>query len=228
MPSLNLKSTILDHQDFVRQVYGLNNDRFFATPDMLIQVQRFVMRGLKGIRQEDKKKTTLNLLIALSWFISLMNQLHINVQEAAWNRFPGRCSCCGKCPCICRKEKRKTRKRIIVKSGKAPRTIAGFQKMFSAIYPPESRTKEQAGIHLGEEAGELAEAVLAYRGNREGQDFESIANEGADFLSCLFGVCNSLGIDVAKELAHLFSRNCHACKKTPCECTFSFIVQFRS
>ena len=100
--------------------------------------------------------------------------------------------------------------------------------MFSAIYPKESRTLEHAGIHLGEEVGELAEAVGKYRGNRKTQDFEKIPQEAADFLSCLFGVFNSWKIDATHELSTLFSKNCHVCKKAPCECSFQFITSFES
>ena len=228
MPSLHQKSTLADHQEFVQQVYGLNNDRYYTTPDMLTQVQRFCMRGLKGIRKGDKKKSTLNLMITLSWFMSLMNQFHIDIQDATAKRFPNLCSYCGNCPCVCKKEKRKKRKKTVMKKGRMPKTVAEFQKMFSVIYPSTTRTLEDAGIHLAEELGELAEAVLTYRGHREGKDFEKISEEAADFISCLLGVCNSWNIDVGKELVRLFSQNCHVCKKAPCQCTFVFVSSFRS
>lgn len=209
-------------------MYGLNNDRYFSTTDILTQVQRFCMRGLKGIRKGERQKTTLNFLIALCWFMSLMNQLHIDLAAATWQRFPNLCSYCGSCPCVCKKQKVKKRKRVIARNGKKPKTIAEFQRMFSVIYPKESRTLEHAGIHLGEEMGELAEAVLAYRGGRNEEDFEKVAEEAADFLSCLFGVCNSWDIEVAKELAAMFPENCHVCKKAPCECSFQSITDFKS
>lgn len=228
MASLKHNSTIADHQEFVRQVYGLNNDRYFTTPDMLTQVQRFVMRGLKGIRKGDKKKITFNLLIATNWFMSLMNQLHIDVQDVTFKRFPNLCSYCGNCPCVCKKEKVKKRKRVVEKNDKKPRTIAQFQRMFFNIYPPESRTLEQAGIHLGEEMGELIEAIATYRGSRKSENFENISQEAADFVSCLFGVLNSWKINASHELSILFFKNCHVCKMAPCECSFQFIMNFKS
>jgi len=94
MSSLNQKSTVPEYQEFVKAVYGLNNDRYFNTPDILTQVQRFCMRGLKGIRKGEKKKTTLNFLISLCWFMSLMNQFHIDLGEATSKRFPNVCSYC--------------------------------------------------------------------------------------------------------------------------------------
>ena len=228
MASLYRTSTIHDLQEFERAVYGLNNDRLYSTFDMLTQVQRFITRALKGIRKEEKKKATLNLLITMLWFMSLMNQLHINVQEVTQNRFPNRCSYCGNRPCSCRKEKRTTRKKFDAAPIGKVLTIAELQGMFAAIYPARTRTLEHAGIHLAEELGELAEAIMAFRGNLKDREFEKISQEAADFVSCLFGVCNSWDIDVAQELARMFSRNCHVCRQAPCACTPTFIANFAS
>jgi hypothetical protein len=83
-PDISLK----EYQNFVQEVYGLPNDRYFSTWDMISNMERFMMRGLKGIRKGDREKTKLNVLIALSWFISIMNQLHIDIEEEIWKRFP--------------------------------------------------------------------------------------------------------------------------------------------
>ena len=228
MPSLTSKSTLKDHQEFVRQVYGLHNDRYYTTPDILVHMQRFCMRGLKGIRKNDKERTALNLFIALSWFMSLMNQLHIDLQEAVAERFPNACSYCGERPCVCKAKKIQKRKGKVAGRGKKPKTIAEFQAMFEAIYPASSRTLEHAGIHLGEEVGELAEAIQRFRSGRKTGDFDNIAKEAADVTSCMFGVFNSWDVDVARELSSLFSFNCHACRKAPCVCDFQFVENFRS
>ena len=64
MASVQKDTTINKYQDFVREVYGLNNDRYFCVGDMLTQIQRFAMRGLKGIRKADRNKIKTNLLIS--------------------------------------------------------------------------------------------------------------------------------------------------------------------
>lgn len=228
MASIKPTTTIREYQDFVRQVYGLHNDRYFDTTDMLTNVQRFAMRGIKGIRVQDKEKIKLNLLIAESWFMSLMNQLRIDLEESVWNRFPYHCSYCGRCPCCCREKKIRKRMRIRSQGKKRPKTFAQFQKMFADIYSPSRRTLEGAGIHLAEELGELSEAFLKYRGERNEKDFGKVKKEAADFFSCLMGVFNSLNVSVPKELSRLFRKNCHACRKAPCECSFSFVMNFKS
>ena len=77
MPSVKSTTTIREYQDFVQEVYGLSNARYFDTKDMLTNIGRFTMRGIKGIRKKDVEKTKINLLIAESWYMSLMNAFRI-------------------------------------------------------------------------------------------------------------------------------------------------------
>ncbi len=228
MASVKLNTTIREYQNFTQEVYGVPNDRHFDAKDMLTNIQRFTMRGIKGVRKGDKEKLKLNLLIAESWFISLMSRLHIDIEEAIWKRFPYLCSYCGKCPCACKIQKVKTRKKIAPNNAKRPKTFAGFQEMFRTIYPPITRTLEHSGIHLAEEMGELSEAVLKYQSARNAEDLHNIALEAADFFSCLMGVLNSIGVSVSNELSAMFTHNCHACKKAPCECSFAYVMNFKS
>jgi len=228
MASVKPNITIHEYQNFVLEIYGLSNDRYFGTRDMLINIERFTMRGIKGIRKKDPEKTKLNLLIAESWFMSLMNKLHIDIEEEIWKRFPYVCSYCASCPCVCKEKKIQTRHKPVIDETKHPKTFADVQQMFEEIYPPQTRSIEDAGIHVAEEMGELSEALLKYRGSRKDDDFRSVIVEAADFFSCVMGVFNSLHIVAAKELSQIFDHNCHACKKVPCECSFEYILNFKS
>jgi NTP pyrophosphatase (non-canonical NTP hydrolase) len=227
MPFVKSNATLQEFQKFIQEVYGFSNDRKFSVWDMLANVERFLMRGLKGIRKGDKKKTTKNLLITLSWFISLLNQMHINAEEDLWGRFPGVCSYCGKSLCVCQKNKQQKRKMILPKTNR-PKTISDFQVMFESIYPSGRRSLDHSGIHLAEEMGELSEAFMAYRGDHSEKNFAKIRHEAADWLSCFMGVFNSLDLNLADELSRMFSKNCHECKKTPCECSFERVVNYKS
>lgn len=227
MPQLKSNGTIAQYQQFVKDVYGLPNSRYFGIQDMLTNVERFMTRSLKGIRKGDKEKTKLNLIISLSWFMSMLNQLHIQIEEVAWKRFPYMCSYCASCPCACKAQKIQTRNPVTIDESKRPKTMEEFQKMFNEIYPASSRTLDHAGIHLIEEMGEVAEAILAYRGNHNDEDFQKVILECADLISCTMGVFNSLDINLAKELSMMFDNNCHVCKKAPCDCNFVSITQFK-
>ncbi len=228
MASVKPTSSIQDYQKFVQEVYGLSNSRYFSLQDMLTNIERFVTRAMKGIRKGDKEKIKLNMMIAMSWFISMMNQLHIDIEEEVWKRFPYKCSYCAHCPCACKAKKIQTRQKATIDNKKRPKTMAQFQEMFNEIYPATTRTLDHAGVHLAEEMGEIAEAILVYRGSHLNESFKDVVLECADFVSCSMGVCNSLGINLAKEIAKEFPDNCHVCHKAPCECTFTDIVQFKS
>lgn len=228
MASVKQDTTIREYQGFVKEVYGLPNDRYFSLWDMVSNVERFMMRGLKGIRKNDKEKTKINLLLAFSWFISIMNQLHIDIENQTWRRFPYLCSYCGSCPCSCKEKKIEGRQNVSLDESKRPRTLEEFQDMFNKIYPAERRTIEHAGVHLAEEAGEFSEALLTYRGRHKDEDFKTLELEAADLFSCIMSIFNSLGVSVAKELSLVFSNNCYVCKNAPCTCNFKDITDFKS
>lgn len=228
MASINSNTTIKKYQEFVNEVYGLPNNRYFSNEDMLTNIERFGMRALKGVRKKDKEKTKINLLIAQSWFMSFLNQLHINLEDEVWKKFPYLCTYCNSCPCTCKNIKNLVRQNVEVDNSKKPKNLKQYQEMFNKIYPVSKRTLEHASVHLAEEIGELAEAFLLYRGEHKDKDFEKIATESADLFSCIMGVFNSLEINVADELSKIFHENCHVCKKAPCECNFIDITNFKS
>lgn len=228
MPSVRPNTTITQFQTFVGQVYAVRNDRHFRAWGMVSNVLRFLMRGLKGIRKSDAEKTKHNLLLATSWFMSIMNQMHVQIEEHIWRRFPYRCSYCGSCPCECKTLKIKKRKRLRATATRRPTTLRGYQRMFEVIYPASRRTLEQAGIHLAEEIGEFSEAVQAFKGKNTDREFSMLTLEGADLFSCIIGVFNSLGIDVAKELSVLFRKNCHLCHRAPCGCSYETTMKYQS
>lgn len=228
MASVKENSTISEYQNFIKDVYGLPNDRHFGTWDMLSNMERFLMRGLKGIRKNNPEKIKINLMISLGWFMSFLNQIHVDIEEETWKRFPYLCSYCASCPCACKEKRVENRQNVAINESRRPKTLANFQKMFEEIYPSTGRTVEHAGIHLAEEMGELSETVLAYRGARDDTDFEQVKLESADLMSCFIGAFNSLKIDLAKELSFDFSDNCHVCHKIPCECSFTDILSFKS
>jgi len=228
MTSIKPGTSVEEVQNFIKIVYDEKNSRHYSAWDTLSNIQRFSMRSLKGIRKNNYEKTRLNLLITISWFMSFLNRLHIDLEKETWERFPYLCSYCASCPCVCKKTKTQTRKKPKIETKLKPENLKGFQEMFEKIYPSENRTLEHAGIHLAEEVGELSEAFHVFQNNHSNQSFAQVILESADLLSCILGVANSLKINVADELAQMFSNGCHACKKSPCACTFEETAKFKS
>src|SRR3989344_4669970 len=228
MASLKKTETIRDLQDFIATIYSLSDDRLYSIWDLLAHQQRFAMRALKGIRKNNIEKLKNNLLISFSWLMAFANRLHIDVEDNVWTRFPKTCSYCGELPCACKVIKPSSRARFRTDNTLRPHSIAAFQKMFNDIYPASSRTLADAGVHLAEEVGEVGEAVHAYLGQHQQNQFDEIKLEIADLVSCIYGVANSAHIDVAKELAEMYSNNCHVCHEAPCVCSFSTVAKLKS
>lgn len=222
-------NSVSDFQQTVLTVYGYPDDRLFSLSDLLSNQQKFAMRALKGIRKNDSCKLQLNLLISLAWCMAIANRLHINVEDCIWNRFPLHCSYCGKKPCGCKKDKKKSRSKVLVTNPKLkPSSIQGYQQMFEKIYPSLERSLAGAGIHFAEETGELSEAIHSQMGTHDIQQFKEIELEMSDFVSCFFGVANSAQIHVQKELQQMFGNGCHSCHSSPCRCSFDHVAHFKS
>lgn len=228
MASFKKAHTIRDFQGFIHSVYALPDDRLYSIWDILTQELRFLMRALKGIRKGDVGKVRTNLLIAFSWLMAIANRLHIDIEDEVWKRFPMRCSYCGKLPCACKAIRATKRARFKRDDKKRPHGLSAFQEMFRNIYPPETRTLEHAGVHLAEEMGEVSEAVHNFLGRHLESQFDDIKLEIADLVSCIFGVANSARIDIARELAGIYSNNCHVCHQAPCTCKFSEVSKLRT
>lgn len=215
-------------QATTKAIYGLANDRYYDTWELFSNQERFMMRALKGIRKGDPDKLATNLTITFSWFSSLMNRFHIDLDDAVWWRFPGVCSYCGKAPCACRAIKPTSRAVIEPDDSLRPETLADYQRMFADIYPPRSRTLEHAGIHLAEEQGEVSEAIQQYLGSHNKKYFGFLIDESADYVSCVIGVANSAGIELQPAIEEFYRGGCHACHHTPCTCSFLKVSEFKS
>lgn len=226
MAQFTEKQSLTEFEDFLVGVYGTLDDRIYSLWDLLAQLQRFTMRALKGIRKGDNEKLKYNLAIAFAWLPS--TRLHIDIEKVLWERFPNKCSYCGEKPCQCKNIKPTSRKALVRNDTERPRTLAEFQKMFEGIYPHEARTLQDAGVHLAEEVGEVSEAIHNYLGQHKPELFKNVEEEMADYMSCIFGVANSAGVDLAKQLAEMFYDDCHVCHKAPCECTFESVMNFQS
>ncbi len=220
--------TLSELQEFISNVYALPDDRIYSIWDLLTQQQRFTMRSIKGIRKGNISKLKTNLLISLSWVMSISNRLHINIEDEVWKRFPMLCSYCGKKPCVCKAVKQTKRVRVRVNNTLRPHTLSAFQKMFNEIYPASERTLPDAGVHLAEEMGEVSEAIHNYLGQHLQKQFDEVKLEISDFISCILGVANSANIDTAKELSLMFQNNCHVCHKAPCVCSFTQVAALKS
>jgi NTP pyrophosphatase (non-canonical NTP hydrolase) len=228
MSSFHKNQTLKEFQDLIGEIYALPDDRLYSIWDLLTQQQRFTMRTLKGIRKGNIERVKHNLLISFSWLMAIGNRLHIHIEEDVWRRFPRMCSYCGSRTCVCKKEKPAERRKIKIDNSLKPENLKKLQEMFETIYPSRERTLADAGVHLAEEMGEMSEAIHNFLGQHLQKQFDEIKLEMSDYVSCIFGVANSAGIDVAKELEVMFKNNCHVCHEVPCVCSFTSVTKLKT
>jgi NTP pyrophosphatase (non-canonical NTP hydrolase) len=213
-----------DFQTMIRDIYGLIDGRGYSTWDLMSNTERYTLRALKGIRKSDVDRVRLNLLIAISWAGSLGNRLRFDMEDDLWKRFPYQCSYCAGAPCVCKEAKPHDRPKLTVDESKRPKNLNDYQVMFEAIYPSNSRTLVDVGIHLAEEVGEISEAIHIYLGEHQPIQLEQIRLELADYFSCVFGVANSTPFNIAEKLSKMYKSGCPICKHDVCDCTFSVIA----
>lgn len=215
-------------QELNHKIYGRVDDRHYSSWDILSNLERFIMRAIKGVRKGNNEKLRINLVISLSWLFALMNRFHIDLEDAVWQRFPMVCSYCGESPCACKSLKPATRLEILPDSANRPGSLSGFQEMLAKIYPAEGRTLEHAAIHLAEELGEVSEEIHSYEGTHDPKHFKNLELEAADLFSCIIGVANSAGLQMEREMGWFYRNGCHVCLKIPCQCDFRTSAEFQS
>ena len=230
MAALGASDSFDELQELVAEIYGAPNDRWFDLADMATNISRFTMRAIKAVRRDDAGKVEKNLAIAISWFASSANRLHMQVSQVTWRRFPYQCATCRLCPCGCGASSLLAEERIAKRP--KPATISQLQERFAELYPPESRSLEHAAIHLIEEVGEYQEALLMYRTRHRHADLRQVETEAADFVSCALGLYSSIdhksnsSNGAARALANLFDHNCHECRMSPCNCSFDRVMTY--
>jgi NTP pyrophosphatase (non-canonical NTP hydrolase) len=186
-------------------------------------------------REVDPSTTAPYMAKALAWWLALCGQVGVrNVSQMIWTKFPYKCPYCRKKPhdedeCI--KRKRASRgpdwdelKRIAAKpDDPQPVTVAKWQQMFAAIYPPV-RTEDfsKTFAKLTEEMGELAEALRVF----------SVApgyllSEASDVFAWLMKLNNLVEISTDREergellqaaLADAYPSRCRDCNAAVCAC----------
>ena len=112
---------------------------------------------------------------ALAWWMALCGKMGVrSVEDMIWTKFPYACPYCHRAPHEPKRCKAAKRGNIVINwevladlakqnSGKRPRNIAEWQRMFSDLYPcGDVDSYESTFARFTEEIGELAESLRAF------------------------------------------------------------------
>ena len=216
---LNKESSLRDFQDLNKTLYLVINDRYYLATDLFACMHRNITHVIKAIRKEKyDEKLEYRLCMTLSWSLALTNRFHIDLAQELWKNFPGSCPYCSFAPCACRErapERQQVPRRL---RNEPPVSLAQWQQMFAGIY---INPLEVSKTHLSEEAGEVDEVIRIHFAKRNEQWFWKLVEELVDLVTNIFGVANSLEIDLAELMASYFANgDCPKCHQSPCSCEY--------
>jgi NTP pyrophosphatase (non-canonical NTP hydrolase) len=214
---LHPNSSLRAFQTRNRALYLLVNDLHYNPEMMFSRLHRHTTHVIKAVRKGKHAEIPYHLCMAFSWAFALFNRYHIDLTKEMWKRFPRCCPYCSWAPCSC-KERRRRRHKFLSKSRLgAPVSLRSWQRMFQKIYP---NALLEATLHLAEEAGEVSEAIQRFVSTNQERWFDNVIEELVDVVTNIFGVANSLHLDLAAAMAGYFSKGCPDCRKDPCKCGF--------
>lgn len=200
-----------------------------------------VFGGLSQLASDKKKHGVTGesfIPKAFAWWMTLCGKFGVgSVAQMIWTKFPSICPYCYQCPhnqddCSVNKAKKQgpdwTRlsreSKIHIK--KKPTTLGGWQRMFAEIYPVSQTETSYAPAfaRLGEELGELAEAVRTFE-SQPGY----FLSEATDVFAWLMRIQNLLdyrneatkatrGQGLEKAFYTAYPGICLDCGKPNCSC----------
>ena len=210
-----------EFQEFLRQTYGVKNDRNYSTEGMIMRISRYGTKMIKGVRKNRPEEVIMNMVLTFSWAGSLANHLHVDLHKEILLRFPDCCPYCVGRPCNCL-ERATHRQNIVPAAPLRPEDIRGVQDMLRGIYP--KNTLSEAVSHTVEEIGEVAEAFQVWSTLHQGKDFDEVVIELVDLFANLFAVASTLGVSMVEEFNRTFPGGCVECHESPCQCLFTKTV----
>jgi NTP pyrophosphatase (non-canonical NTP hydrolase) len=96
---------ISDFQNLIKNIY-LQNDINRGVKSTFIWLVEEIgeLATLLNSTEINKKKVSEELADIIAWTNSIANILDIDMEEALFNKYPGKCKKCSSSPCICKKK----------------------------------------------------------------------------------------------------------------------------
>lgn len=228
--------------EWYRVICAIYRNRNFHRDSMSIFAHLVeVVGGLSALASQKriKGKTSPTSFVpkGLAWWMALCRKVNVrSVEDMIWAKFPGICPYCHRCPHDPRRREKnkqahdepdwKELRRISMDNRDLrPKSLGGWQKMFSEIYPAhKTEGYGRTFARLTEELGELAESLRIFSELRG-----SFVSEAADVFAWLMHIQNlidlknrTLKADHGNALTSAFCMSypdcCIACKASPCKC----------
>lgn len=83
--------SLREWQEMFRAIYGKKDLRDYTLQDLLLHIQEEAAKIDEGIRKENNADMVAGLPHFFCWFLSLANMAGIDLEKAAWGKYPGIC-----------------------------------------------------------------------------------------------------------------------------------------
>ncbi len=196
-----------------RKIYQVPDDRLYSIQDLIFNHHKFIFLLQKDLQK--KQQTYPNLDIAASWFFTLVNRYHVDLEKKAWQRYSYKCPFCLEIPCFCKNEA-KSPKKTGRPASRKPKDLNQWQEMTKKIYPNDK--EDQVFFLLLNNLNKLIYLIRHF--DRKKTKFSEIENASVDHFVLILRLYNSLGINLSKNFQKKFSHGCYVCHKSPCICNY--------
>ena len=213
--------TLHEWQVLFNELYREKNEREgLRGVDIWLHVMEEAGEVAKALRKEDYSQLSKDLPDVFAWLCTFANFQNIDLEEAIWNRFPGRCPyCLEPMNCVCIAEMREIDLRQLEfhqrKRNNMPETCEQWVSMFRKIYGNVNSilSRQSIGFHLMEEIGEVARSIRK-------KDFQEIEAEIADVFAWLLAILMKVPeLNSLNEMTwDIYPGLCKKCHEKPCQC----------
>lgn len=196
-----------------RKIYQVPDDRLYTADDLIYHHQKFIFR----LRQESKKTADISQLnVATAWFLALVNRFHIDLEKAAYKRYPYKCPFCLDIPCTCRQTSaaQKTGRPV----SRRPQTVSDWQAMIGKIYQDDEYP--QILDKFFESFNQLNFIFRLFLRKKKKSQFVQLERSCVDHFMIILRIYNTLEADLTKHFQAMFNRGCYVCHRTPCVCNY--------
>jgi len=210
----------------MQEIYGVPDDRLYEVEDLLYYGEKFIWRYIKLLQSKDQEGVVESSVVAVAWFLALMNRYHFDLEKLVWKRYSYKCPFCMDIPCSCGGKEGPPAGEAGIKgkktgrpSSRRPNNLAEWQEVIKKIYPEGELT--ELNFRLLYQIHNLDHSFRKFLREKKVGYFEEIETQSADYLVLLLRIFNVLKIDLGKKFGEMFKDGCYVCHKTPCECNYS-------
>lgn len=217
----NRPQTVREFSAMFESIFGAHNREVGYTPHELVaRTTEEVLDCLNYFAKDDWQGLDRQTVKMFGWLNSAANSLGIDLQAAAWHKYPGVCNRCfasENCGCVVQKTKYDPKHPMLPKyrrdTRNMPELLDDWQGFHRRVY---GRINALVGpfkvfCHLADEMRELS--VDFRRGH-----LEDLQGEFADVFFWLIAFANSRGIVLSDAVWEVYPYQCDVCHVQKCEC----------